>query len=125
MLRHKSKRHACAGQRIRPQQPRDLANIAKVVPSPPLYSARFAERILLPSASDQGVTMSALAVHANHRSTVEIDGVAQTAFSEVDISETWVDVIDYRQGNEPVTRKLPGMHKVGDVTLKRGVTASN
>ena len=69
--------------------------------------------------------MSTLAVHANHRFTVEIDGIAQTAFSEVDIPETWVDVIDYREGNESVTRKLPGMHKVGDVTLKRGVTASN
>jgi phage tail-like protein len=69
--------------------------------------------------------MSVLSIHANHRFTVEVDGIAQAAFSEVDISETSVEVIDYREGNENATRKLPGLRKVSNLTLKRGVTTSN
>ena len=69
--------------------------------------------------------MSVLSIHANHRFTVEVDGIAQSAFSEVDISETSVEVIDYREGNEHATRKLPGLRKVSNLTLKRGVTTSN
>ena len=69
--------------------------------------------------------MSTLSVHANHRFTVAIDGVAQAAFSEVGISEASVEVIDYREGNENVMRKLPGLRKYSNLTLKRGVTASN
>jgi phage tail-like protein len=69
--------------------------------------------------------MSVLSIHANHRFTVEIDGVAQAAFSEVDIAEATVEVIEYREGHEIGTRKLPGSRKYTNLTLKRGVTASN
>jgi phage tail-like protein len=58
---------------------------------------------------------------AAHRFIVEIDGV-RSAFSEVSglVSET--DVIEYRTGADPIARKLPGLHKFGDITLKRGLT---
>ena len=61
----------------------------------------------------------------NFKFRVEIDGVAEAAFSEVAIGETSTEAIDYREGNEPNhVRKLPGMTKYGNITLKRGVTDS-
>ena len=61
----------------------------------------------------------------NFKFRVEIDGVAEAAFSEVAIGETSTEAIDYREGNEPNhVRKLSGMTKYGNITLKRGVTDS-
>jgi phage tail-like protein len=61
----------------------------------------------------------------NFRFRVEIDGVAEAHFSEVAIGETTTEVIDYREGPEPThVRKLPGLTKFGNITLKRGVTDS-
>ncbi len=47
-------------------------------------------------------------------------------FSDVSGLNTEIQVAEYRTGNEPENhvRKLPGLHKVGDVTLKRGVVNS-
>jgi phage tail-like protein len=44
-------------------------------------------------------------------------------FSEVTGLEVEVVPIEYRAGNEPslTTRKLPGLHKFSNITLKRGV----
>ncbi len=41
--------------------------------------------------------------------------------------ETDIHISEYRDGNEaePHVRKIPGSHKVGDVTLKRGVVDSS
>jgi phage tail-like protein len=61
----------------------------------------------------------------NFRFRVEIDGLQLAGFSEVQIGPTTVDVIEYREGNEPThVRKLAGLHKYGSITLKRGVTVS-
>lgn len=61
----------------------------------------------------------------NFRFRVEIDGVAEAHFSEVAIGETTTEAIDYREGTEPThVRKLPGLTKYGNITLKRGVTDS-
>lgn len=54
--------------------------------------------------------------------TVEIDGIAVGSFSEVSGLESETVVIEYRNGNDLTTRKLPGLHKVGNIVLKRGVT---
>lgn len=63
--------------------------------------------------------------YRNFKFRVEIDGVAEAAFSEVAIGETTTEPIDYREGSEPNhVRKLPGMTKYGNITLKRGVTES-
>jgi phage tail-like protein len=63
--------------------------------------------------------------YRNFRFRLEIDGIAAAGFSEVSIGETVTEAIDYREGNEPNhVRKLPGLHKFGNVTLKRGMTAS-
>jgi phage tail-like protein len=61
----------------------------------------------------------------NFRFRLEIDGIATASFSEVAIGGTTTDVIDYREGTDPAhVRKLSGLTKYGNVTLKRGVTVS-
>lgn len=63
--------------------------------------------------------------YRNFRFRVEIDGVAEAHFSEVAIGETTTEAIDYREGTEPThVRKLSGLTKYGNITLKRGVTDS-
>src|SRR5436305_14452315 len=63
--------------------------------------------------------------YRNIRFRVEIDGVQLAGFTEVAIGETTTDVIDYREGSDPPhVRKLPGLRKFGNVTLKRGFTES-
>jgi phage tail-like protein len=56
---------------------------------------------------------------------LEIDGIAQAAFSEVSGLATGTEVIEYREGSDlPNTvRKLPGLTKYSNIVLKRGVTA--
>lgn len=61
----------------------------------------------------------------NFRFRLEIDGITQAGFSDVAIGETATDAVDYREGNEPAhVRKLSGLTKYGNVTLKWGVTTS-
>jgi phage tail-like protein len=54
------------------------------------------------------------------------DGVAG-GFSDVSGLVTEMTVAEYRNGNEAENhvRKIPGIHKTGDVTLKRGLIGSN
>src|SRR5436305_462112 len=61
----------------------------------------------------------------NFRSRVEVDGLLSAGFEEVAIGETTTAAIVYREGSDPAhVRKLPGLRKFGDITLKRGVTES-
>ena len=61
----------------------------------------------------------------NFNFLVEIDGITQAGFSECTGLLLEVDVIEYREGGEmSAVRKLPGRAKVGDITLKRGITTS-
>lgn len=48
-------------------------------------------------------------------------------FSDVSGLNTEMTVAEYRNGNERTNhvRKVPGVHKVGDVTLKRGLVSSS
>jgi phage tail-like protein len=59
----------------------------------------------------------------NFRYRLEIDNITQAGFSEVHISETTIDMVEYREGTDPPhTRKLSGLTKYGNVSLKWGVT---
>ena len=59
----------------------------------------------------------------NFRYRLEIDSIAQAGFSEVMIAETTIDAVDYREGNDPPhVRKLSGLTKYGNITLKWGLT---
>src|SRR5215470_2250886 len=63
--------------------------------------------------------------YRNNRFLLEIDGISQAGFREATVSETAQDPIEYREGNEPPTvRKIPGLIKYSNVTLKWGVTDS-
>ena len=55
---------------------------------------------------------------------VEIQGITTASFSEVRGLEVSIDVVDYRPGDAKLNteQKLPGLYKVADVTLKRGLT---
>ena len=61
----------------------------------------------------------------NFRFRLEIDSIAQANFSEVAIAETTIDAVDYRDGNDPPhVRKLSGLTKYGNITLKYGLSVA-
>ena len=61
----------------------------------------------------------------NFRFRLEIGGISEAHFSEVSGFDISTDAIDYREGDDPThVRKLPGLNKFGNVTLKRGITDS-
>lgn len=55
---------------------------------------------------------------------LEIDGVPLGAFSECSGLTAEGDAVDYREGTDlqPNVRKLPGLRKYTNITLKRGFT---
>lgn len=63
--------------------------------------------------------------YRNFRFRVEIEGIQQAGFREVSGYNASLDVVEYREGNETITpRKLPGLAKYGNISLKWGVTDS-
>ena len=63
--------------------------------------------------------------YRNFRFRLEIDGLQTAGFSEVEALATTTDVIEYREGTDPAhPRKLSGLTKYGNVTLKQGMTKS-
>lgn len=58
--------------------------------------------------------------------SVDIGTGIETGFAEVAGLSVEVDVIPYREGSDRTNgvRKLPGLVRVGDVTLRRGVTGN-
>lgn len=64
--------------------------------------------------------------YRNCRFLLEIDKINQAGFSEATIPDTSQDPIEYREGNEiPTARKIPGLIKYGNLTLKWGITNSS
>jgi phage tail-like protein len=62
----------------------------------------------------------------NFRFRLEIDGIAQAGFNEATMADTTTDVIEDRVGTDPMhVRKLSGLTKPGNVTLKYGVTTDS
>lgn len=61
----------------------------------------------------------------NFRFKVVIDGIQVAAFSEATIPDTSTDAVDYREGTDPTfQKKLSGLTKFGNITLKKGITDS-
>lgn len=61
--------------------------------------------------------------YAQYNFLVEIDGLSVAGFTEVGGLTTEQDVIEYREGADTATvRKLPGLRKYSNITLKRGFT---
>ena len=53
---------------------------------------------------------------------LEIDGMAQAGFTEVSGLSTETSVIEYSEPGDSSPRKLPGITKYSNITLKRGIT---
>ena len=55
---------------------------------------------------------------------LEIDGITRAGFRECSGLDAGTDAVDYREGNEKgnVVRKLSGLNKYSNITLKWGVT---
>jgi len=63
--------------------------------------------------------------YGNFNFLVEIDGITQAAFQEASGFNSEIDIREYREGGENITpRKLPGMAKYSNITLKWGLTDS-
>ena len=54
---------------------------------------------------------------------VEIDGITRAGFREASGLDSAQDPIEYREGNQELTaRKLPGLNKYSNISLKWGIT---
>lgn len=54
---------------------------------------------------------------------VEIDGITRAAFQEASGFDSTIDIIEHREGGENTTvRKLPGLTKYSNISLKWGIT---
>jgi phage tail-like protein len=59
------------------------------------------------------------------RFRIEIDGIAQAGFTECMFGNSSTEVIEYREGTDPArVRKLSGLTRHGNITLKWGITDS-
>ena len=63
--------------------------------------------------------------YPNHNFAVDLGTGDTLGFSEVELPSGEIEVIEYREGNEiGRARKLPGLVKYPNVTLKRGITGN-
>lgn len=61
--------------------------------------------------------------YLNYNFLVELDGIARAAFQECSGFDSTIDVVEHREGGENTTvRKLPGMTKYSNISLKWGMT---
>jgi phage tail-like protein len=59
----------------------------------------------------------------NFNFKVEIDGIVRAAFQQCSGFDSTIDVIEHREGGENTTpRKLPGLTKYSNISLKWGMT---
>jgi phage tail-like protein len=60
---------------------------------------------------------------SNYNFRVEIDGITRAAYQEASGFDSTIDVIEHREGGENTTvRKLPGLTKYSNISLKWGIT---
>lgn len=64
--------------------------------------------------------------YLNFNFIVDIGAGDELGFSEAEVTSGEIEVIEYREGADRVNtaRKLPGLAKYPNVTLKRGITGS-
>lgn len=61
--------------------------------------------------------------YAQYNFILEIEGTTVAGFAEVGGISMEQDIIEYREGSDTATvRKLPGLRKHGNISLKRGYT---
>lgn len=63
--------------------------------------------------------------YASYNYKLEVDSIQSGGFSECTGLQMESTPIEYREGTEDITvRKLPGLMKYGNITLKRGITVN-
>jgi phage tail-like protein len=61
--------------------------------------------------------------YAQYNFVLEIEGTTVAGFAEVGGLSMEQDIIEYREGSDTASvRKLPGLRKYGNISLKRGYT---
>ena len=61
----------------------------------------------------------------NFRYRLAINDIEQAGFAEITVGDLSTGPIEYREGDEITTvRKLDGLNKCGNITLKWGIMAS-
>jgi phage tail-like protein len=61
--------------------------------------------------------------YAQYNFVLEIEGTTVAGFTEVGGLNVEQDIIEYREGSDTASvRKLPGLRKYANITLKRGYT---
>ena len=61
--------------------------------------------------------------YRSYNYTVELDGIKVAGFSEASNLTFDVEPVEYREGTDPLfPRKLSGLRKFSDITLKKGYT---
>ncbi len=61
--------------------------------------------------------------YRSYQFLVEIEGITRAGFRECSGLDSTQDAIEYREGNEALTtRKLPGLLKYSNISLKWGIT---
>jgi phage tail-like protein len=61
--------------------------------------------------------------YGNYNFVVEIDGITRAWFQQCSGFDATTDVVEHREGGDNLTpRKLPGMTKFGNISLKWGMT---
>jgi phage tail-like protein len=60
--------------------------------------------------------------YGNYNFRVEIDGIERAYFQQLSGIDSTIDIIEHREGGDATTRKLPGMTKYSNITLKWGIT---
>ena len=64
--------------------------------------------------------------NVNCRYYVQVEGVPKAVFSEVSGLQMETELFEYAEGgNNEYIHRLPGLTKVGNVTLKRGLSVDN
>jgi phage tail-like protein len=77
----------------------------------------------LPKPNKRSAKMARNDPYRQFRFRVEIDGIVQAGFSECIMEPSSTEIIEYREGTDPThCRKLPGLTKYGNITLKWGIT---
>jgi len=63
--------------------------------------------------------------YRNFRFKVQIEGIQIASFAEATIPDSTTDAVPYREGMDPThERKLSGLTKYGNISLKKGLTDS-
>lgn len=63
--------------------------------------------------------------YTNYNFLVELDQIVRAAFQQINGLDSTVEVVEYREGGDPTTRKLAGRTTYSNIVLKWGIAVDN